>query len=471
MHVKGSEIQEEDSVTEQLETHVRDVEEDDRNDPFLQRAARVERVDPEYVSRLPGAGAVVGGKYLIHREIGRGGMGVVFAATHRVTGKHVALKWMLARAGRDKEMARRFLREARAAGAINHPSVVTVFDAGMHEGSAYIVMERLQGESLRAVLKGGPLPVGEALRIAQAVIAGVGAAHSQGILHRDLKPDNVFLCAAHNGPPRPKVLDFGMSRLIGTGPELSVVTGPGTVVGTPGYMPLEQLQGKAELDERVDVYAIGVLLYEMLTGRRPYEASTYEALIVQAATVDPESPERHQAGLSPALGAVVTRAIARRPEDRFRDLHELWQGLASAMTGRRGLLSGRRRWVLAAALLLAAGLGLAAMRPGRATVAQERPIAHPTPAAAPSAPAAQPATAPTVTHPPGAEPSRAGVGPSAQGEPAATQARVPAAPSPVRPKVDEPTAPRPQRRAAPADRSARPPDRDRATTLRRDDFF
>jgi serine/threonine protein kinase len=272
---------------------------------------------------LPAPGDVVRAKYRVEGIIGSGGMGAVLAARHVVTGKPVALKWLRANLAREPEWMQRFLREARAAGRIQHPNVVDIYDVDEHRGVLFLVMERLNGRPLSAVLAAeSALPWRQAMELMLPVMRGVHAAHRHGVLHRDLKPANIFLCEDDRGAPlQPKVLDFGISKIIDPMDGDSLLTETGAQLGTPAYMAPEQLSN-AGADQRVDVYALGVILYRILSGRLPHNAPTPAGLAIKIATEDP-APLDSVAAIPSELAAIVKRAMCRDPNGRFRDVGEL----------------------------------------------------------------------------------------------------------------------------------------------------
>ena len=290
--------------------------------------------------KAPSIGHVVGGKYRVDGLIGQGGMGVVYSATHLVSDKRVAIKWMLPAPGTSAELAERFVREARATARIDHPNVVDIYDVGVEEGSMFLVMERLHGESLAQRLERGALDATEAVAVLMPALRAVAAAHAQGVIHRDLKPDNIFLCVGPDGEPRePKVLDFGISK-IGAGSERHdfSLTQSGTIMGTPLYMSPEQIRGLRDVDARGDVYAFGVILYEMLTGAFPFDAETYNELIVKIATEEPTPITTLLPELDPGLVVVIARAMARNRDARYESVAELAAALepyAGGVTFRR----------------------------------------------------------------------------------------------------------------------------------------
>jgi serine/threonine protein kinase len=278
---------------------------------------------------MPRVGDIVAGKYRIESVIGEGGMGAVFAATHTVTEKRVALKWMRPDLVGQHGAVQRFMREAQAAGRLNHPNVVDIYDIGEHDGSPFLVMEYLQGEPLGAALERALLSPHQVVRYLLPAMRGVSAAHAKGVVHRDLKPDNIFLCKNADGSDRePKVLDFGISKVTSTDGQLNPrLTRTGAVMGTPYYMSPEQLRDAAEIDERTDVYAFGVILYEALTGRVPFDAENYSALILEIATGTPKRPRQLRSEIPEGLERIVLKAMARDPDDRYANV----DGLARAL--------------------------------------------------------------------------------------------------------------------------------------------
>ncbi len=276
-------------------------------------------------SALPLPGHLVDAKYQIDRLLAQGGMGAVYAATHVVSGKRVALKWMLPSVSQLPDATERFVREARATARIDHPNVVDIYDVGNDGACLYLVMELLQGETLHDRLARAALPATQAIALLMPALRGVAAAHAHGVIHRDLKPDNIFLCQGPHGEPRePKVVDFGISKISNSGQARDHgLTQSGVVMGTPYYMSPEQVRGTKELDERGDIYAFGVIFYEMLAGQRPFQAETYNELILKIATEDPLPLVRQNPALDPRLAAVVERAMSRAPEARFGSIEAL----------------------------------------------------------------------------------------------------------------------------------------------------
>jgi serine/threonine protein kinase len=270
-------------------------------------------------------GAIIAGRYRLDRPLGEGGMGAVWAATHTITGGRVALKFVKA-AGED--MRKRFLREARAATLVDHPNVVQIRDVLDHEDTPVIVMDLLQGETLGSLLqREGKLSLGHAARIMVPVISAVGAAHEAGLIHRDLKPENVFLARSPRSTETGvvRVLDFGIAKLVRPENDDSATTAmtqSGAVIGTPAYMAPEQLFGERDLDYRVDVWSLGVLLFEMLTGARPVDGDNFGQLAKKLLSQPIPLITEFRSDLPDDIVGIVTRMVARERDDRLRDLRE-----------------------------------------------------------------------------------------------------------------------------------------------------
>jgi len=292
----------------------------DRADTMLRALAGVDRADRRHtpVELQSFVGQVIGQKYRIDRLLGSGGMGAVFEAEQLNTQKPVALKLMLTTAP-DEARRARFVREAQAAGRIQHPNVVDIYDVGFDGELAFLVMERLRGEDLRGRLTRGPLSTREALQLFVPLLRGLSEAHRSGVIHRDLKPENVLLHQAGEGAPvEPRIVDFGISRIVHAaerGPA-SRLTDTGAFVGTPSYAPLERLRGESEGDVRGDLYAVGVMLYEALTGSLPYEATGFGDLVARISQDDVVPPRQLNPELGAELSRVVLWAMARHAEQR-----------------------------------------------------------------------------------------------------------------------------------------------------------
>jgi serine/threonine-protein kinase len=283
-------------------------------------------------------GRMIGG-YRVLDKLGEGGMGTVFIAEHELLGKKVAIKVLLPEHSQNPELVQRFFNEARAATRINHPGIVEIYDFGHdRDGAAYIVMEALRGESLAARLERDHRLAPEiAVRLMTHIADALGQAHREGIVHRDLKPDNIFVVPDHAVPggERTKLLDFGIAKLAEAAAS-GVKTRAGAVIGTPAYMAPEQFRGAGSVDHRADIYALGVVLYEMLTGRPPFVANGIGELMEMHMFQVPPPPRSLVPAIPPALEAVVLRALAKRPEDRQRSVEELAAELATAIDGSAG---------------------------------------------------------------------------------------------------------------------------------------
>lgn len=264
------------------------------------------------------------GKYQIVSAIGRGAAGTVWRAIDPVIERTVAIKTIKLDDAGDAETAEeigRFKREAQAAGRLSHPNVVQVYDYGEQDGLAYLVMEYIEGGSLKGLIdKGERLPLKEVARVMDELLAALAHAHEKGIVHRDIKPANIMLTKAG----QVKVTDFGIARI-----ESSTMTQAGTVLGTPAYMSPEQFRGEP-VDHRTDLYSAGVVLYQLLTGDRPFEG-TFSAIMHKALNVEPPKPSEISMSVAPALDAVVTRAMAKRPQARFASAAEFRAALAEAV--------------------------------------------------------------------------------------------------------------------------------------------
>lgn len=277
-----------------------------------------------------GPGAVIGGRYRVVGELGRGGFGVVLEAVHLTTGHPVAVKVLTPGQGADAvEMGRRFFREAEQTSRLSHPSTVRVFDFGHTEdGDLFLAMEKLSGETLQDVIDRGPLEEAQTVEIAVEVLRSLAEAHTVGLVHRDLKPANIFLHEIPGGDRIVKVLDFGIAKHNDNG-----MTQAGKALGTPTHMAPEQAMGK-EVDARTDLYALGIVLFECLAGTLPFEADSAMALLMQHITEPaPTLTERTQGQVRPALSAVVHKAMAKQQADRWQTAHEMRQALQLAMAG------------------------------------------------------------------------------------------------------------------------------------------
>ncbi len=277
---------------------------------------------------------VVANRYEIVGEIARGGCGAVYEAIDLDHGQLVALK-ILTSGTMDRAAAARFEREARVAGAIHHPNVCAVTDAGtLEDGSPFLVMERLYGETLRTyVSRMGRLDPDEAIELAVQMLSGLEAAHALGIVHRDMKPENVFIVRRKGQLPLVKLLDFGMCRRKAPlRTDDHTLTRVGTVVGTPEYMAPEQASGLRDFDLRIDLYAVGVILYEMLTGTRAFYGADARAVLVSVLAKQLPSVRALRPEVPVVLDRIVARAVERDPRARYFAAPELQHDLLNART-------------------------------------------------------------------------------------------------------------------------------------------
>ena len=278
-----------------------------------------------YGATGPRAGKVVGGKYRLSRRLGEGGMGEVYEAQHTVIGRRFAIKFLHAYLAQNPETMTRFRHEAETAGGIEHENIGAALDFGTaDDGTPYLVMEYLEGEDLaRLLVRNGPLPVARTAYIVIQACRGLTAAHARGIVHRDLKPENLFICRRTDGSDLVKVVDFGIAKLR----TKVTVTQSGVTMGTPCYMSLEQAKGAKEVDQRTDIYSLGVILYEMLTGTRPYPGENYNEVLYNLFTTEPARVESLRSGVPAGLCDVVHRAMAREARNRFDSAAELADAL------------------------------------------------------------------------------------------------------------------------------------------------
>ena len=274
-------------------------------------------------------------QYTIVSKLGEGGMGVVYRARDSRLNREVAIKLLPADFAKHEDRFRRFEQEARATSGLNHPNILTVYDLGEYDGSPFIVAELLEGEELRRRLNDGPIAFRKVTEYAQQIVSGLSAAHEKGIVHRDLKPENLFITK----DDRVKILDFGLAKLREpkTGAQdseaatIRALTNPGVVMGTVGYMSPEQVRGQTT-DYRSDIFSFGLILYEMITGRRAFQHET--AAETMSAILKEEPPELSQSNpeISPAVDRIVRRCLEKKPERRFQSTSDLGFALESLFT-------------------------------------------------------------------------------------------------------------------------------------------
>ena len=297
-------------------------------------------------------GSVLEAKYEITRKIGQGGMGAVYEATHKLIGKRVAVKVLLDKYAQKDQIVARLQQEARLASSIGHSNIIDITDIGQtQDGRMFVVMEFLEGESLGALIaRSGRLEQQRALRIARQIASALGAAHKKGIVHRDVKPENVFLLT-RNEQDYVKVVDFGISKSLRPedGSDSPRLTQTGMVLGTPLYMSPEQARGDENLDHRIDVYALGVIMYEMVTGEVPYRGTNYLNVLSQVLSEEPAPPSQINKDVGPDLEAVIEKALDKDRDHRYQSMEELAADLDALMsdsmasTGARITASRRKR--------------------------------------------------------------------------------------------------------------------------------
>ena len=329
------------------------------------------------------------GPYEIQSPLGAGGMGEVYRARDARLNRDVAIKILPASFSTDPERLQRFAQESRAAAALNHPNILSIFDIGDERGAPYVVSELLEGETLRDRLRNGALTSRKAIDYAQQIASGLAAAHEKGIVHRDLKPENLFI--TNDG--RAKILDFGLAKVTrpdtdssGDAPTMQVGTEAGTVMGTAGYMAPEQVRGKPA-DPRSDIFAFGAILYEMLSGKRAFHGDS--AVDTMSAILKEEPPDLAETNrnVSPALERIVRHCLEKNPAERFQSARDVAFNLEAltdiSSTSRGGVRaipeeSARPRWlvpVIAGLLVLASWVGIYRLA-HRGVVAATNPTFH-----------------------------------------------------------------------------------------------
>lgn len=308
------------------------------------------------------------GQYEILAPLGAGGMGEVYRARDPQLGRDVAIKILPAFLSRDPDRMRRFEQEARAAAALNHPNILSVYQMGSQDGTSYLVSELLEGSTLRDLLLRGPVPVRKAVEYATQVAHGLAAAHEKGIVHRDLKPENLFL--TKDG--RMKILDFGLAKIVQPSPSAPATptmtegTEPGVVLGTAGYMSPEQVRGEIA-DGRADLFSLGAILHELLTGKRAFHKATSAETMSAILNEDPTPISEIVPAIPPALQKVVQRCLEKTPQQRFHSASDLafaLEALSDSGSAPSGVLNpaqptAKRGWIAVALIALAFAAALA----------------------------------------------------------------------------------------------------------------
>jgi eukaryotic-like serine/threonine-protein kinase len=279
----------------------------------------------------PLVGQTLAEKYRIEELINEGGMGAVYRGTHVLMDKTVAIKVLHPALAADDKIVARFSREAKAASRISHPHALNVTDFGeSSNGVVFLVMEYLKGQTLKEVIHSeGPMPLPRAVEIVRQICGALEAAHTEGVVHRDLKSDNIMLLDVGGGDWA-KVLDFGIAKIIEKVGQDPGLTAPNLIIGTPQYMSPEQCSQAAEIDSRSDIYSFGVILYEMLVGHVPFAGESPTAIMMKHLQEPPPSVLEERKDLPAAVARVVARALAKRPEDRFQTVSELSDELTAA---------------------------------------------------------------------------------------------------------------------------------------------
>jgi serine/threonine-protein kinase len=432
-------------------------------------------------------GQVLGEKYRLARLVGEGGMGAVYEAQHLVVKRRFAVKLLRPELAKNTEVIARFRREAEAAGALESEHVAAVTDFGeAPDGAPYIVMEFLVGESVAALLeREGPLPVPRAVSILLQVCRGLEVAHDAGIVHRDLKPDNLFVVKRTDGSDLVKILDFGIAKLQ-SGAAAVQVTRTGSAPGTPHYMAPEQARGDKAIDRRTDIYALGVILYELLSAKQPHPGDSYNAILAHILTKPPAPLATIRAGLPEGLARAVHRALAAEPNARPESALEFAKsitpfvgrevvpvqsqlelrvapaGSKTVATPDTSMVSVQRRsrrralWLVAlVSLVAAAGVVVArAVRDAPVEATSPSPLTEPSPKPPSAAPAPSPAETAEVSAvasqaPPfGSVAERSGSEPEARvAVPGRRPAAAPTKPAPAASSA-EPPPPSPTKRSA-----------------------
>ncbi len=277
-----------------------------------------------HASKFLSKGSILAGKYRIIEPIGKGGMGVVYKAEDIKLERTIALKFLPAELTEDPEARERFVREAKAAAALSHPHICTVYEIGEEENQYFIAMECIEGQSLKQKIQKGPLDQGEALNIALQVAEAMEEAHKKGIVHRDIKPGNIML----TDKGAAKVMDFGLAKVFGA----SLITQEAKTMGTIAYMSPEQARGE-EVDHRTDIWSLGVVLYEMFSGQLPFMSEHDQAVVYSILNEQPKPIAEQRSSFPATLWQVVSKALEKNLYDRYQRMEELLDDLKSIVEG------------------------------------------------------------------------------------------------------------------------------------------
>jgi serine/threonine-protein kinase len=333
-------------------------------------------------------GTTIFGEYQIERKLGEGGMGAVFQARQRAIDQDIAIKVLLAEAAQSDELVQRFHREAKVISMLSHPNIIRVFIFGRMEqnGALYLAMEFVKGQSLRDVLGGKPMEELRAIKMMKQCCSALAEAHDLGIVHRDLKPDNILLTTFRKDPNFVKILDFGIAKLNAPGDQSqqAKLTQAGIVYGTPEYLSPEQAQA-LELDQRTDIYSLGVMLFEMMTGRVPFIADSPVKILTKHVFEPTPSPNSVAGGrIAPTMEAIIMKSMAKKPADRYQNAMEMFRALVQ-----REMEILRERGLAPDANYV----------PGGELTGIFQAITVPPPGAVPAQPAARPGVQPPSTQP------------------------------------------------------------------------
>jgi len=267
-------------------------------------------------------------RYRIIRLLGEGGMGSVHLAEHVGLNKRVAVKFLHLELAGQEDVVKRFEQEARVAASIRHKNIIEVYDVGLSaDGDPFLVMEYLEGESLSSLMKRtGPMDVGAACAVMEPTLLALAAANRQGIIHRDLKPENIFLAHSPDEPPVVKIIDFGLSKITTSSPDMSC-TQTGSILGTPAYMSPEQARGGPNIDHRTDLYSMGTILFELLTGALPYAGQNFTEFFANLLTEEPRSPSDIYPAFPMEAEPILRKALRKNPDERFQSATEMLEAL------------------------------------------------------------------------------------------------------------------------------------------------